>query len=281
VKISHSRLQTFARCPESYRIKYELGVRGKNSGALAYGVILHYAIQLYHETGRNYSAAKAAFLHYWDNPDQMGVEVEYYLPRTSWSGYRDHGTATLEEYHKAYTTYQKDEQIIASEVGFEVPVGQHELVGFIDQIRIVTDKRGRRSLNVADLKTGKVPKALRWNQQFTCYVYALGFDDLWNNIEDGDRWREETKDLPITTTWIDLKSIPFREVDGGTRTQADFHRLEKAIEAFGEAVDKKIFVPILSGETCTFCDFQKECGLPDNELVAEEFEDQDKLHHEW
>lgn len=281
MRISHTRLQNYQRCPESYRLKYEIGIKGKRSGNLSYGVVLHYAIQLYHDTGRNFSLAKRAFTHYWDNPDQLDVEIDYFLPRTSWSNFRDLGVSALEHYHEAYTTYQADEVIIASEVGFEVEVGQHTLIGYIDQLRITTDKSGRKSLNVADLKTGIVPKALRWNQQFSCYVYALQFDALWQNIDDGERWREETKDLPITTTWVDLKSIPFREIKGGTRTQEDFHRLEKAVAALGEAIDKKIFVPTLSGTTCTFCDVQKECGLPDNELEHEDYEDDKKLFHEW
>lgn len=281
MRISHTRLQNYARCPEAYRLKYEVGIRGKKSGHLAYGVILHYAVQLYHESGRNFSLAKRAFLHYWENPDQMDVEPEYYLPYSSWSGFRDKGVSALEHYHDAYSTYQADEIIIGSEVGFEVEVGQHTLVGYIDQVRIVTDKRGRKSLNVADLKTGQIPKALRWNQQFSCYVYALQFDDVWKNIQDGEKWREETKDLPITTTWVDLKSIPFKEHSCGARTEADFHRLEKAIAALGEAIDKKVFVPILSGETCTYCDVQKECGLPPAELEPEEYTEPEKLHHEW
>jgi len=283
--IRQSYLQQFAKCPESFRLKYILNQRGRQSAAASYGTILHFALQTYWLNDQNLELAKRTFDHYWNHPEFMGCKPDYYLPRTSWSQYNSHGQTALEEYHKAQSVYNKDDQVIGVEIDFRIPIGDNVLTGSIDKLRVKTDKKGVKSLDVADWKTGKTPTFLRYNVQFTAYIWATTQRDFWDQIEDGPEWWEYVKDMPRTATWIDLKSVPFREVDAGTREESDFVRLHKTCDNLVKSWEADIFVPTLTGDACSYCDFFKECGLAEGNLISDDemrFSDSgQKSHFDW
>jgi hypothetical protein len=142
----------------------------------------------------------------------------------------------------------------------------------------------RGILDVADYKTGKTSPYLRYNVQFTAYIYATYQDEFWGSVPDGEQWKKKVGSLPRTATWIDLKSTPFKEVSAGTREEADFRRLEKTCNALASSVEAEIFVPTLSGESCAYCDFYDECGLPEGNLLTARKADEisyDKNHFDW
>lgn len=280
--IRQSHLQQFAKCPESFRLKYIMNQRGKQSAAASYGTVLHFALQTYWLNNQDIDLAKRTFEHYWNKPEFMGCKPDYYLPRTSWSEYRSHGHLALDEYHKAQITWSKDDQVIGVEIDFRLKIGDNVLTGSIDKLRVTTDKKGLTALDVADWKSGKVPTFLRYNVQFTAYIWATFQDEFWDQIENGDEWREEVKDLPRTATWVDLKSVPFRDVSAGTREESDFIRLRKACDNLARSVEEDIFVPTLGGESCSYCDFWSECGLAEGNLIsgdAERFSDPGQKDH--
>lgn len=284
MELRQSYLQQFAKCPESFRLKYILNQRGRQSAAASYGTILHFALQTYWLNEQDIELAKRTFEHYWNNPQYMGCKPDYYLPRTSWSEYRSHGHTSLDEYHAAQIGWSRDDQVIGVEIDFRIPIGDHVLTGSIDKLRVTTDKKGLQSLDVSDWKTGKVPTFLRYNVQFTAYIYATFQDEFWAGIEHGAEWQEEVRDLPRTATWVDLKSVPFREVTAGTRDDGDFARLHKACENLAKSWEQDIFVPTLTGDSCAYCDFWKECGLSEGNLISEgeRFSDPgEKDHFSW
>ena len=79
---------------------------------------------------------------------------------------------------------------------------------------------------------------------------------------DGQRLFEQTRDYPRRGEWVALTQGPLR-LDAGERSQVHYNRLVYAVNALAESVAMRIFVPNISGETCKFCDFRAQCGLPD------------------
>lgn len=269
MRVSQSGIQLFAKCPEAFRQKYSLKTPTRTSAAMSYGTVVHFALQTYHMNDRDLGLAKDTFEHYWLHPEQMGCAPDYYLPRTSWSSYRSMGLSSLAAYHEGQRWSQ--DEVIGLEVPFKLPIGEHELSGIIDLVRIKYDSKGRQVLDVADFKTGKKPYFLRYNVQFTAYAWAASREEFWQQVPDGHRWIDRVIGLPITTTWISLKDN--EEIDAGDRVEEDFFRLEKTIAALARSVDQEIYVPTLSGDSCAYCEFWKECGLPDGNLTSKKDEE--------
>jgi RecB family exonuclease len=247
-----------------FRQQYVLGNRGRQSAAASFGTVVHFALQTYYLNARDLDLAKQTFDYYWNHPEGLGCAPEYYLPRTSWSNYRALGLDMLARYHENESWF--DAEVIGLEVPFTLPIGDHELTGTIDMLRITHDKKGRQVLDVADFKTGKKPYFLRYNVQFTAYIWATLQDSFWESIPNGAEWQLRVFGLPRRGTWINLKDM--EEIDAGEREDTDFHRLLKTVNALAESVGSSIFVPTLSGDACAYCDFWKECGLPDGNLAS-------------
>ena len=96
--------------------------------------------------------------------------------------------------------------------------------------------------------------------QFTAYSYASLQPEFWTNI-GGQEAYERFKSYPRHGEWVQLTEA--RRMDAGIREQRHFNRLIMAANAMGDSIDMGIFVPTISGETCRFCDFRKQCGLPE------------------
>lgn len=150
MRFSQSGIQLWSKCPEAYRQRYINKVTSKQSAAASFGTVVHFALETYHSNGRDIDLARRTFEHYWKHPEQMGVAPEYYLPRTSWYQYNNQGLEMLNAYHDG-AKWSQDE-IIGLEVPFDLPIGEHTLVGFIDILRIKTDKDGNKTLDAGDFK---------------------------------------------------------------------------------------------------------------------------------
>lgn len=263
MKISQSGIQLWSKCPEAFRQRYVLKTPSKQSAAASFGTVMHFALEVYHQNNGDFELAKRTFEHYWQHPEQLGCAPEYYLPRTSWSSYRTQGQNMLNAYHEGQHWTQ--DEVIALEHNFVLPLGEHTLNGYIDLVRIKQTDKGL-VLDVADFKTGKKAFFLRYNVQFTAYLWAVQQPNFWDQHPEGEYWKTRTAGMDVTATWISLKDS--EEIDVGPRGPEDFHRLQKTVDSLAKSVEAEIFVPTLSGDACAYCDYFKECGLPDGNLAG-------------
>lgn len=246
-------LRRFASCPHQFGLSLE-EPRDEEVGSLTtLGSVFHYTIDVYETTDHNLGAAKATFEHYWRYPEQLGLRVDFWHQRTSWSSLFDRGITMLERYDEA-GTWRKG-RLIGTEIGFSVPLGNHTLTGHIDQL---WDHPGTKTLEVVDLKTGaNVEDKLRWNVQFTAYCYGTERPEFWANGR-ADRYTKY-RDYVRVGRLYHLRSG--RVHDAGPREEIDYRRLLRAVDAMDEAVTLGVFPLNISGPTCGYCPYTDRCGM--------------------
>jgi hypothetical protein len=105
--------------------------------------------------------------------------------------------------------------------------------------------------------TGKQPNydSLYLNCQMTIYYYASMQPEFWDTIPNGDKLFEQFTERQVI--WHNLKTM--KEVNAGKRDDDDFMRLYLCCKEIAKAIEHDVFVPSISGESCTLCSFTKEC----------------------
>lgn len=268
--VRQSDLKLWQKCPLQYRWTHVDKIPREQSGSLSYGSIIHDCV-LFLETTHDLNTAIERFYWFWDDPTRLDPEykISYYVRGTNWKKYREAGPALLRNW---WSIIQWDSDAnVAREHHFEVPIGDgHVLNGTADKVAVrYMPKLNRRVLLISDYKTNnKTPTYdyLAEDLQFTAYGYASTQREFWTGIPNGEQLFAEFADVPRWGEWVALTSP--KRMDAGERTQQQYNRLIYAVNALAESVAMRIFVPNISGESCRYCDFRKQCGLPELDDVG-------------
>lgn len=268
--VRQSDLKLWQKCPLQYRWTHVDKIPREQSGSLSYGSIIHDCV-LFLETTHDLNTAIERFYWFWDDPTRLDPEykISYYVRGTNWKKYREAGPALLRNW---WSIIQWDSDAnVAREHHFEVPIGDgHVLNGTADKVAVrYMPKLNRRVLLISDYKTNnKTPTYdyLAEDLQFTAYGYASTRREFWTGIPNGEQLFAEFADVPRWGEWVALTSP--KRMDAGERTQQQYNRLIYAVNALAESVAMRIFVPNISGESCRYCDFRKQCGLPELDDVG-------------
>jgi len=263
--IRQSDIATWQRCPLLYRFSRTPGTVREQSGALTFGTILHDAV-MHMEIAQDLQVGLDRFTQHWLEPTLLDpeLEIDYYLKMTSWAKYKDDGPKIVKDWWSIIQW--ENDVVLGREQGFSVPIGEHVLDGTIDKLAIRRIKGGEYVLLISDYKTNsKRPTYdyLRHNIQFTAYAYATTQPEFWTGVENGEWYYEQTKDMRRVGEWVQLRG-PLR-LDAGERTPQDYQRLRYAVDMMADSIAMGIYVPNISGESCTYCDYRKPCGLPTRE----------------
>lgn len=267
MKTNVSMLKTWMDCPLKAKFRYIDGGEGLQNAKASFGVIIHDALEQYNVTG-DIDYAIERFKFHWDHPEELDVVPDVWPKNTDFGKLRNKGIDILEQYHGK--NRWEDRSIVTQEHKFCVPMGDHLLSGIVDCIEVKTSGRGVRTLRVIDYKTNvKAPTIaqLRMDIQFTAYVYASMQPEFWLGneevdpkyvpLENGERMFRALEGVQRRAVWYDLWNL--KEKDAGDRDDNDFLRLYRCITEVNNALEKEVYVPNISGDTCTFCDFTEEC----------------------
>jgi CRISPR/Cas system-associated exonuclease Cas4 (RecB family) len=267
MRVSASMMSTWMKCPLQAKYRYVDRSPQRTSSAMVFGTCVHSAMEFFAEK-RDRVEAVEWFLRCWDDPSTIGEKIEYWNKRQNFGSLRERGQLLLEGYFDRFE--REDRRIIAVEHPFKVAIGDHEISGKVDLLEWRRSGRGKNQLRITDYKTGKKPwkDALRNNIQFTAYYYASLQPEFWigypgdpdnPGLPDGARLYEEFRHQPRQAIWWSLPTD--EEIDAGERTDEDFKRMYLCIEEMSRAIEHEVFVPCISGDTCTMCDFTQECGV--------------------
>lgn len=279
MRFSASRLKTWMGCPLQAKFKYVDGLPGRQNAKASFGSIIHHCLELYERSGHDLRLVQDTFRDLWQNPDKLGVTPEYWPRMTTHGGLRMRGLQILEDFHEL--NHWDEGQVLALEHPFLVPVGDHELTGFVDRLEIRRSGTGTDLLRIVDYKTNsRRPSAaeLTMNIQFTVYDYASRQEGFWIGTDDpafppmdnGAWWFETLADVPRRGIWAGLWTGS--EHDVGERTDEDFERMYRCIDEIARAEEAGIYVPDISGDTCGICDYVTQCrhAIPSFEEVREQ-----------
>jgi len=265
VIIRQSDLKLWAKCPLKYRYSHIDQIPREQSGSLTFGSIVHDCV-LFLEKHGNIQAAVERFREFWIDPTALDptYRIEYYVKGTSWKKYLEQGEKILRDWW-GIIQWESD-TVLGREFTFDVPIGDgHTLHGTIDVLKVrYRAAIGSNVLLVSDYKTNTKRPTYDWladDLQFTAYSYATTRPEFWAGMPRGAELYEQFKDYPRYGEWVHLKG-PLR-LDAGPRDQVQYNRLVYACNALADSVAMRIFVPNISGEQCRYCEFRKQCGLPE------------------
>lgn len=278
MRVSNSLIETWMKCPLQARFKYLERLPTKKTSRMTFGICVHAALEHYNNTG-DIEASIEMFLDLWDNPEKVNAVPEIWPKGTTHGGFRERGLEMLKDYDERQGWEKRI--ILAQEHRFLVPIGDHELTGVVDLLELKKSGRGKPTLRIVDYKSGsKAPwkNTLRLNTQFTIYDYASRQKEFWlgNGPDfqpihpDAEQMWEDYKDIPRRGIYFHL--LGSKEIDAGDRDQADFERLYRVISEIARALEHEVFVPVLSADTCVFCDFTEPCGV---KIPEREYPDDD------
>lgn len=269
--IRQSMLKTWMECPLKIRWQFLEGLQREQGASAVYGSIIHDCV-LYLEETQDVEATVERFKRFWAEPHLLDPEyrIDYYVRGTNWRKFLQSG----EEIIRSWWEIAKwdTDLVLAREHTFNVPIGDgHVLHGTVDKLvlryRAATDEW---VVLISDYKTNRKQPTygyLAEDLQFSAYSLASLHPDFWIGIPNGAALYERYKNLPRYGEWVQLTSA--KRMDAGIRTERHYNRLIAAVNAMAESYAMRIFVPNISGEACTFCDFRKQCGLP--ELMEEDW----------
>lgn len=256
--LRQSTLKIWMLCPLQAKFRTIERLPSRQNAKASFGSIIHYCLEAYNQ-GTEIDTCIQIFKDFWAEPDRLGVKPDYWPKYTSYGSLREKGIEILQLYHDK--NKWENRQVLASEHSFLVPFGDHQLQGSVDHVEVKKAGNGRRTLRIVDFKTtSKAPTIvqLRLDQQFTVYIYASLQKEFWvgngaeyPGIVDGERLYEELQDVPRRGVWYHLMTN--KELNAGPRDDGDFMRLYRSACEIQKAVERDVYVPSISGESCTWC----------------------------
>lgn len=277
MRVRQSFLSKFMICPLQAKFASIEKIQERQNGKASFGTVIHYVLEQFNN-GTNVETCLEMFKTYWDEPERLGVKPDYWPKYTSYGSLREKGLEMIVAY--ADKVKWEKRTILANEHSFCVPFGDHELQGTIDYLELKKMGNGKLTLRIVDLKTSaKAPTLvqLRQNVQFSVYIYATMQEEFWlgsqeyPGVLDGERWWKELQDVPRRGVWYHLMTN--KEIDAGPRDDGDFTRLYRAVNEIEKSIERDVYVPNLSGDTCVWCAFTEPCGvtIPSGERDEDSF----------
>lgn len=268
MKFNASLLKAWMGCPLQARFQEIEKLPRLNNAKAVFGTCIHAALEDYNKTG-NATGSIAYFKDLWDDPSKLGRPIDVWPKFTTYGGLRKRGIEIIQEYadrHKWETR-----TVVATEHKFCVPFGEHLLSGIVDLVEKKKSTKGKSVLRIVDYKTNsKQPNLvqLRLDIQFTIYDYASRQPEFWMGFEDDQRYRglpdgeklyEMYQNMDRKLIWYHLWGN--KEINAGDRDDMDMMRLYRVLNEVERAVTHEIYVPNISGDTCTYCDYVDRCGV--------------------
>lgn len=265
MRLSASRLKTWGRCSLQAKFQYVDRLPQRQNAKASFGTIIHKCLESYHN-GNDIEKCVEMFREYWEHPEILGVEPDYWPKFTSYGSLREKGVEILREYHEKNKWEHRT--TLASEHPFLVPFGDHELTGFVDFLELKKAGNGKRTLRIIDFKTAsRVPTKLqlRMDIQFTVYQYAseqpeffMGNGPDFPGMPNGEQLFEDMQRVPRKVIWYDAMNN--KEISAGDRDETDYMILYRTAKEIERAEKAQVYVPKI-GEECIFCPYTKECGI--------------------
>ncbi len=265
MRFSASRLKLWMQCPLQAKFRYEDNEPRLVNAKAAFGTAVHAGLQIYNQT-QDTDKAIVHFLDLWDHPEKMDSVPQWWPRNTSFGGLRKRGQEIIKDVH--LRTAWDSRMVLATEHRFLVPMGDHELTGYVDLLEVRRSGKGKDILRVVDYKTSSYQPnmgALALDVQFTIYIYATTRPEFWLGngpdfppIDNGEWAQTMYGDMPRRAIWYHLWGM--KEIDAGPRGEKDFERLYRVMDEVARASELGIYVPKI-GENCTLCDYQEPCGM--------------------
>lgn len=259
MKISASRITTYADCSLKYRFQYiDKLDKMKESVHLIYGSAIHEGLESLNISLKNNNSFEIedvlqSFHNSWNNELVLHkLENDFFVPKLYTMGIN-----TLIKFCNEMSDYE----VLGTEFEFEVPIktisgNEYTLYGLIDAIIKVKDQ-----MLIVDYKTSKEPyKKFKLDTSIQLSIYSYAIRYLLDNKIINFNTKKKKEDY--IAYYILLKD--YDTLSGDIKIQkksiTDKHknRMFYIINQFINGIENNIFIPNYNSQ-CEWCEYKKEC----------------------
>jgi len=244
--LSYSRISRYVDCPMSFYRLYVLGEKPIPNDALRFGSLVHGVLEDFYK-------ALIARKHVGPMPKNEALDI--FSTRWASSGMTDpklfeDGRAIVRNYVAANPDFDFN-TVLAVEKKFRIPVGEFEVLGYIDRIDRVDDD----TIRVIDYKTNRLIFSRdEVESDLQLSVYQMAVRELFPEFDNVE--------------------LEFHMLRHGARlkTSRTDEQLEDArafIEMIGRHIESATEWPANLGPNCVYCDVASECPAYHRALLGE------------
>jgi putative RecB family exonuclease len=250
VRLSFSRIDTYANCPRKFRYAYVDRLPGKPGPHLSFGTSIHNALESFYDRKLPACPTEDELLGFlYERWDASGFAA---MGRDEQVAYYRQAQEVLRRFHRRQApTYRLP---AATEAWFELPVAYEAVVvGSIDRVDV--DDEGR--FHVVDYKTNrKVKDRARVASSLQLALYALACRHLYGTLP-------ATVSLDFVVPGVTI-TVPLEDLDLDAARQA--------VLDTATAVRAEAYSPT-PNPLCDWCDFKPICpawspAAPTDELLG-------------
>jgi putative RecB family exonuclease len=236
VRLSFSRIESYANCPRKFRYSYVDKLPGRPGPHLSFGTSIHNALESFYDQKLPACPSEDDLLRFlYDRWEHSGFAE---LPREEQLGFYRHAQQVLRRYHqRVAASYRLP---VATEAWFELPIGyEATVVGSIDRVDVDDDGR----FHVVDYKTNrKVKDRARVAGSLQLSLYALACRHLYGALP-------ATVSLDFVVAGVEVVA----ELD-----ELDLDAARQAVLDTAAAVRSEAYEP-RPNPLCDWCDHRAIC----------------------
>lgn len=236
VRLSFSRIDTYALCPRKFRYAYIDRLPGRPGPHLSFGTSIHNALESFYDRKLPACPTEEELLGFlYERWDGSGFVQ---LPRDEQLAFYRHAQDVLRRFHRRYAeSYRLP---AATEAWFELPIAYEAVVvGSIDRVDVDDDGR----FHVVDYKTNrKVRDRNRVAASLQLAIYALACRHLYGSLP-------ATVSLDFVVPGVAV-TVPLEDLD--------LEAARRTVLDTAAAVRREVYPPT-PNRLCDWCDFKPIC----------------------
>jgi putative RecB family exonuclease len=183
-QFSHSKLQTYERCPLQYKFQYLTNLKPEQEDTIEafVGSRVHETLELlYRDLLKTKLNSLVALLKFYDEIWRVEWTDEIVINDKNFNKkhYFNLGKKCIENYYKKYYPFDQD-QTIGVEKKINLKWGDIELIGYID--RLARDKKGVYSIH--DYKTGAIMEQKYADEDRQLALYSIAIKESFKEAKE-------------------------------------------------------------------------------------------------
>jgi DNA helicase-2/ATP-dependent DNA helicase PcrA len=171
MRLSASAVQSYQRCPLQFKLEREWRIPGEVPAAMQYGATMHRVLRAYYDSVRYGRPLAEDVLLKLFKDDLAEAHLQ---DRYQHELYERQGLDQLKDFVAACGKSERPE-VLHTEEGFEIKVGECTVVGRIDRI----DRLKDGVVAITDYKTGKPQSQDDADESLQLSIYAMAAEQKW------------------------------------------------------------------------------------------------------
>jgi len=241
LQLSASAVDTYERCPLRFKFERDWRLASKPAAAMQYGASMHRVLRNYYDAlraGRAYGE-RQLIDDFRGDLASAGIQDQYQHEL-----YEKQGVGQLKDFF-AVAQQSGPPEVLHTEEGFEIKLGETRLTGRIDRMDRAADGR----VMVVDYKTGKARDQEDADDSLQLSIYAMAAREKWGYEVGSLVFYNLEENVPVATV----------------RSEAELRAARDRVAAAAERIAAGDFKAKVDFH-CLFCSFRTLCPAKEKQF---------------